>query len=616
MKKKIYISILIFSIIIFSYLILFSKSDYKILERTEIDDQVLTELEINIKPEQKGQVKVNDQITEKIEYDYGTSLELNPQSEPGWKFIGWEGAFADDVSKIDDNYQITMDNDKQLTATFEKKEYDISYDYEGKGKIHIKPEKETYHYGDIIEVKAEPDKGWKLKEWSRDLSGSNDYISFILVNDVHIIGHFEPENYDLTVNIHPENSGKISINDENFTDITQFQYNTEINLTAIPETGWEFSHWKNDSGKKIADNDYYNLTIENDREITGVFRKKEFIINYKKNGQGDVILEPEKNIYQYGDKVKITAKPAGDWGFDFWENDLSGSKKTKELVIKENLSIKANFKEPVYELKPVLQKDDKDTSVEKLQKELIDKNFLSAEYIKLGNFCIQTKLAVKLYQKFYNLEVDGIVGPQTWSTLYNESGEKTTYTVKSGDNLWELAAKWDTTPAEIREVNNLGNPQLIRTNQELKIPGKYKVEPQKIEPIPWPVVNRNFPISNTIIITDIETGLSLRVVRLYGTYHADVEPLTAEDTATLQKIYGGNWSWNRRAVIVHLDDRQIAGSINGYPHGGQRIKNNDFDGHICLHFFDSKLHANETSCSEHQKMVKKAASKNWPLNQY
>jgi len=50
------------------------------------------------------------------------------------------------------------------------------------------------------------------------------------------------------------------------------------------------------------------------------------------------------------------------------------------------------------------------------------------------------------------------------------TGEATTYTVRSGDTLIGIAAKFGTTVAAITEANNITNPRLIRVGQVLIIP--------------------------------------------------------------------------------------------------------------------------------------------------
>lgn len=131
-------------------------------------------------------------------------------------------------------------------------------------------------------------------------------------------------------------------------------------------------------------------------------------------------------------------------------------------------------------------------------------------------------------------------------------------------------------------------------------------------------------------ITDVETGLSFRVKRTYGTNHADVEPLTKEDTATIKKIWGG-FSWDRRAVVVQIGKYTIAASMTAMPHAGvdskaanryvsnrsggygrginlDAVKDNGCNGHMDIHFKNSRTHSSNRMLSNQQNMVKKAAA--------
>ena len=113
----------------------------------------------------------------------------------------------------------------------------------------------------------------------------------------------------------------------------------------------------------------------------------------------------------------------------------------------------------------------------------------------------------------------------------------------------------------------------------------------------------------TATITDVATGISWQEVRKGGSSHADCQPLTAQDTANLKKACGG-WSWNRRAVIVTINGQHYAASINSMPHGGGSISGNNFDGHHCVHFVNSKTHGSNKVDPDHQAAIKKALALN------
>ncbi len=112
-------------------------------------------------------------------------------------------------------------------------------------------------------------------------------------------------------------------------------------------------------------------------------------------------------------------------------------------------------------------------------------------------------------------------------------------------------------------------------------------------------------------IKDVSTGKTFTAVRWSGYNHIDAEPRTAEDTKTMKSIYGGSWSWRRRAILIMYNGHVYAASMNGMPHGTTTISGNGFDGHFCIHFKNSKTHETKRVDSEHQNAVNRAARYAW-----
>jgi hypothetical protein len=101
-------------------------------------------------------------------------------------------------------------------------------------------------------------------------------------------------------------------------------------------------------------------------------------------------------------------------------------------------------------------------------------------------------------------------------------------------------------------------------------------------------------------VFDVRTGLTYNVKSFSNGLHADVEPITANDTAIMLKTYGGAWKWNPRPVWVTVNGRTIAVSINGMPHGGDTNPNNNMNGQICIHFRGSTTHnGNQSFAKQH-----------------
>lgn len=66
--------------------------------------------------------------------------------------------------------------------------------------------------------------------------------------------------------------------------------------------------------------------------------------------------------------------------------------------------------------------------------------------------------------------------------------------------------------------------------------------------------------------------------------HLDAEPATKEDTQILNKAFG-KASWNINPVFVKLPSGEwTLATMHNMPHLSGSIKDNDFDGHLCVHF--------------------------------
>lgn len=148
-------------------------------------------------------------------------------------------------------------------------------------------------------------------------------------------------------------------------------------------------------------------------------------------------------------------------------------------------------------------------------------------------------------------------------------------------------------------------PSAIGKQFEAAVDGLRRLHYGKL--LEWKEAKKVVPRMAKFTIVDLETGLEFQGQRRAGSAHADVQPLTASDTDVMKQIYGGKWSWHRRAVLIRTDKGNIAASMHGMPHGGDGIPDNRFNGHFCIHFAGSTTHGSGSLDPAHQVMVHKAA---------
>ena len=128
-----------------------------------------------------------------------------------------------------------------------------------------------------------------------------------------------------------------------------------------------------------------------------------------------------------------------------------------------------------------------------------------------------------------------------------------------------------------------------------------------IELLPWSEVRRIWPVGTVAQVTDVRTGLVYNVRNMSNGNHADVETICQENTNIMNRTYGGVWSWATRPIIVSVNGRHIAASINGMPHAGATISGNGMNGHVCIHFKGSRTHnGNQRHTNDHQNSVREA----------
>jgi peptidoglycan hydrolase-like protein with peptidoglycan-binding domain len=225
----------------------------------------------------------------------------------------------------------------------------------------------------------------------------------------------------------------------------------------------------------------------------------------------------------------------------------------------------------------------------------------------------KTEAAIKKFQKANKLTADGVIGTATKNKLVAAASSSST-TPKTP------AVKATTATAPATEQKTTSTAAASKSDSGVELLDW------------WGQASKLFKIGSTATVTDVKTGKTFKIVRTYGTNHADVEALTAKDSETIKDIWGG-WSWTRRPIIVEVNNKRIAASMAAMPHAGldskaantyvsqrsggysrgmnlDKIKDNGMSGHMDVHFLNSKTHGSNKVDPKHQAALKQAAKYN------
>lgn len=137
-----------------------------------------------------------------------------------------------------------------------------------------------------------------------------------------------------------------------------------------------------------------------------------------------------------------------------------------------------------------------------------------------GYYGQQTLLAVQAFQRNYGLTPDGAVGPATWAVMERLIRGYDTYTIRSGDTLYKIAARYYTTLNAILTANPGINPNALAVGQRITVPYGIDVVYTDVNPT-YEIVERQiqglkarYPFIQTGSIGKSIMGKNLYFVRL------------------------------------------------------------------------------------------------------
>ena len=198
-----------------------------------------------------------------------------------------------------------------------------------------------------------------------------------------------------------------------------------------------------------------------------------------------------------------------------------------------------------------------------------------------GKFGVKTSLALIEFQKANGLSADGIAGAKTFAKLNSVSA------ITAGGTGSSTSSGTTTTTAAAPTVTTISASQVRYANWYSEVKARCRLFPNAT-------------------IYDFTTGISWQVNIFSMGAHADAEPLTAHDTAEMNRAFGGKTTWTPKAVWVVLSDGTVyMASTHNTPHDTYHIRDNNFDGHICIHFPRTQAQVEKIGpyATSHQKAI-------------
>lgn len=280
-------------------------------------------------------------VSEKTtDYKHGTTVLLKAIPDQEWEFVEWRG----DLEGQEIEIEVLVEGPLFVEAVFKLIDYEITINTDGSGYVEteiVQSKSIQYPSGTNLKLTAIADYGWGFIEWRGDANGNDDQIFLTVNRDKEITAVFERSLFSLTREV----NGEGTIIDSNSDDLTEsYEFESIVELRAVPSLGWEFSGW---SGDVHGLDPVIEVLMDSDKVVIANFTPIIYKLTVQISGFGDVLMNGVQGAVQefpFGTEVELQAVPGNQWVFSGWTGLIGSSNKTIRVNVDRDISLNLNFR--------------------------------------------------------------------------------------------------------------------------------------------------------------------------------------------------------------------------------------------------------------------------------
>lgn len=198
------------------------------------------------------------------QYEDGEIASITATPALEYVFESWTGA-----QETSSSIKVLMISDKSVIANFIKKKYPLTVEIEGEGTLNEKVIKAgaatDYNSGTVVELTATPSDEWEFKEWSGDLTGTDNPKEITIDMAKTVKAVFVKKQYSLNIEVLGEGTVEKKVIKQGLK--SDYNSGSIIELTAKSDNGWKFVKWDGDAKSfqhkiQITINKKINLIVE------------------------------------------------------------------------------------------------------------------------------------------------------------------------------------------------------------------------------------------------------------------------------------------------------------------------------------------------------------------
>jgi hypothetical protein len=284
-------------------------------------------------------LKVPDQAS----YEADESVELTPSAENGYSFTEWSG----DASGNEIPLTIIMNSDKNITAVFSLKKYELNVVTDGTAGAITDPSGATLvNHGEATPILANAPDNYTFLHWTVEgglAALENPSLSSTAVTltdgDANIQANFSINEYTLTYSAGP--NGTLS-----GPQVQTIEHGSNGEpVTATPDAGYLFSGWSDG----VTDNPRTDINITGDITVQAEFEIRTYTLTYSAGPNGTLSGSLVQTLEHGSSGEPVTATPNAGYLFSRWSDGVTDNPRT-DINITGDITVQAEFEIRTYTL--------------------------------------------------------------------------------------------------------------------------------------------------------------------------------------------------------------------------------------------------------------------------
>ncbi|MBN2413905.1 T9SS type A sorting domain-containing protein [candidate division KSB1 bacterium] len=275
-------------------------------------------------------------------YNIGEVVQLRAYPAKGYRFKYWTTNVADPYAAFT---TVTMNGDQKVDGVFSKLYYTVTMVSDPpEGGVTDPPTgvyTDVYNSGDVIQLTATPNPGYRFVSWSGNVVDSTSQTTSItILQHETITARFEQASCTLNMHVNPGNGGTVTPAVGEHT----YDAGTVVPISAVPQTGYLFVNWTGDVAE--PDNPNTTVTMNGDKDVTANFSKPQVTLNLSVSPAGSGTTVPAAGQYSVDEDSVVTLQAVAGPGYQFvnWTGAVADPNNPNTTVtMSENKTVTANF---------------------------------------------------------------------------------------------------------------------------------------------------------------------------------------------------------------------------------------------------------------------------------